>query len=312
MMNPLGSAEDIVIVTSPYPLGDEAPLREIVLFAGCYQIADDVWLGDINSELTEAVMDACDPRYENFSPRRQYGSAYALIRLRAPAPDSLQFDPDKLLGAIAALSRLVHPTSIGFSYAARVRYPEYGGRQIIPGAPSNLNPHAFVSEELSDWLVPADVPALVDLVNSYQRKNAPQRVRSALWNHESAFRNYFLENRWAMIVTGIESLVHVRDEKDPRNGRPAGSTRVFAQRGSQLATILGIPGLGDAELRRSYAMRSEIVHGGGVPTAGAAEKTLYETTERLLSACIARALLDEEFAAQFQSDESVQSALPLT
>lgn len=312
MMTHPEAATDIVIVTSPYPHGDEAPLREIVQFAGCYQIADDVWLGDIDSDLAEAVMNACDPRYENFSPTRQYGSAYALVRLRAPAPDSLQFDPDKLLGAITALSRLVHPTSIGFSYAARVRYPDYGERQIIPGAPSNLNPNAFVSEELSDWLVPSDVPALVDLVNAYQRRNAPQRVRNALWNHESAFRNYFIENRWAMVVTGIESLVHVRDEKDPRNGRPAGSTRVFAQRGSRLATMLGISGIGEAELRRSYAMRSEIVHGGGVSTAAADEKRLYEATEGLLSACIARALLDEKFAAQFQSDESVRIALPLT
>lgn len=206
----------------------------------------------------------------------------------------------------------MHPTSIAFSYAARVRYPAYGGRQIIPGAPSNLNPHAFVSEELSDWLIPSDVPSLIELVQAYQKQNAPQRVRNALWNHESAFRNYFIENRWAMIVTGIESLVHIRDEKDPKTGKHAGSTRVFAQRGSQLATLLGVAGLDEVALRRSYAMRSEIVHGSGVPEVGADAKRLYESTESLLSTCIARALLDDSFAAQFQSDKSVQSAFPLS
>lgn len=96
-MNSSDSATDFAIVTSPCPHGDAKPLREIIQFDACYQISDDIWLGDIDTDLATAVLDACDPRYENFLPSRQYGSAYALVRLRAPAPGTLQFDPDRLL-----------------------------------------------------------------------------------------------------------------------------------------------------------------------------------------------------------------------
>jgi len=304
-------AIDIVLVTSPYPIRDDEATRDIVYFDQCCQLSDGIWLGSLDQELAEAILDACEPRGENFAPVRQFGAPYGLIRLNAAEPKELRFDPDNLLGAVVALSRLAHPTSIGFSYAARVRYPPSGERQIIPGAPINLNPNAFVGDELADWLIPDDAPQIADLVAAYQRQDAPGRVRAAFWSHEAAARNYFVEHRWGMVVTGLEALFHVRNERDPRKKKAAGSTRVFVQRGVQAARELGMQNVTEAQLRDSYGTRSSAVHGAGIGELNDELRERYLMTESLLSRCVQRALLDQTFANKFASDSAVQAAFPL-
>lgn len=258
-------------------------------------------------------MNSCEPCGENLSKNRQFGAIYGVCRPEAPSPSESKFDPDGLLNACIALSRIVYPTSFGLDYAARIRRQSDGTRTIIPGIPFNLNPHAFVSDERSNWLVPNNVPLLRDLVAAYLRQDAPQRVRSAMWHHESAFREYFVSSRWAILVTGLEALIHVRGEKDPTNvKRHAGSTRVFAQRLSAVAVALGLTLIDDAMLREIYRRRSEIVHGVGLVALDSETKSLYESTELLLSRCVREALLNPAFSVQFATDTSVTSAFPLT
>lgn len=307
------SAIDVVIVPSHYALGEMIPSRPLIYFEASHEIVRDIWLGPIESSLELSVLDACDRRGENFKPYRQYSGAYGFLRRNSPNPDQLRFDPDGRLYACIALSRLVHPTSTGLEYAARIRSFGSDERMIIPGAPITLNPYAFVSDESSDWLIPDDVPILRRLMSAYDRQDAPDRVRAALWYHESAFRDYFVSKRWAIVVTGLEALFHIRDEKCPFNSRrAAGSTRVFAQRASQIAARLGLGAIDEHLLRESYSARSEIVHGAAIGDLDTTTQSLYRQTETLLSMCIQQALLDPVFANCFESDAAIQSAFPLS
>lgn len=310
-MMPRYTATDVALVTSPYPVRHEQATREIKYFDQCCQLGEGLWLGPVDPDLTEAVLAACERRGENFSPVRQFGAPYGLVRGRAPSPEGLQFDPDNLLTAAVALSRLVHPTSIGLSYAARIRHRDGQEREIIPGAPENLNPNAFVADEMANWLVPGDADGIAELLRAYQRQDAPKRVQSALWNHEIMFRNYFVETRWGMAVTGLESLFHVRGELDPGGRRHAGSRRVFVQRSAKAAEMLGASGVTEDRLVKSYDRRSDVVHGAGIDGLDAGHRDLYLMTERLLSLCIRSALLDPTFSSHFDSDDEVKAAFPL-
>src|SRR5262249_24076185 len=126
-------------------------------------------------------------------------------------------------------SRIVHPTAAGFTSAARILDRPGGSAQIIPASHSTLNPAAFVIAPNENWLIPADLPDLRDLLRALHADLLPRRLESALWHHEAAARHSFIDLRWPLLTTSLEALVRIKDERLP-SGRFAGSTKVFVDR----------------------------------------------------------------------------------
>ncbi len=136
---------DVVLVRTPYPDANAAESRPLIYFDECLALTDDILLGPVDGDLAGRIADACYPRGENFEPTRVYGFPYAFIHDPAAVSDNeLAFDPKNRLFAAVALSRLVHPTSVGFEQSARLRPLPDGTQQIIATRQHHLNPAAFV------------------------------------------------------------------------------------------------------------------------------------------------------------------------
>jgi len=85
-------------------------------------------------------MDTCDPKTLGVMPPvRQFGHLYAFVR-------------NELAGVIG-LSRLIHPTSIGFDYAARIGYESSGVKQIFPAQIVGISQGSLpIAKPKRDWL----------------------------------------------------------------------------------------------------------------------------------------------------------------
>lgn len=306
-------ATDVLLVATRYYQETSDSPRRVEPFESAHLLAPDLWLGPVDLDLCDAIATACTPPGENFHPVRNFGFPYGFVRTGAPTePNPLHFDSDARIAVAVQLSRLVHPTSIDFRFAARLREWTNPHRMIVPARVVALNPHAFVLVENADWLIPDDVDAIRALIAAYSAKRPPRRVLAALFHHENAARTHFIDARWPILVTGIESLVRIRDEKDPRNSAQfAGSTRVFVRRVEQLARELGVPGVSEADLREVYGLRSELVHGLGSSHLDPRIQRGIALTEELLRAVLRKAVLDPTFAARFESDAALSTTLPL-
>lgn len=248
---------DYVVVTGAYDQRDEKSMRPVVEFLSPRQIHGDIWIAQIDHALCEALLDACEPRGENFKPVRQSGCAYAFYRENAPAGPAQQnrFDADGALYKCLALSRLVHPTSVGFENAARIRQWPSGTREIIPAGRSVLNDSAYVIAPNENWLIPDDLPMLHDLLDALHAGLLPRRIESALWHHEMAARQFFIDLRWTLLTTSLEALIRIKNEKRP-TGRFAGSTEVFVDRLRAIGSMDATLSVTEAELRAMYTQCS--------------------------------------------------------
>ena len=303
---------DYVVVTGAYDHKDEKSTRPLVEFTYPRKIHRDIWITQIDHTLCDALLDACEPRGENFKPVRQYGCAYALYRENALADPHQQsrFDADGALYKCVALSRLVHPTSVGFETAARIRQWPGGTREIIPAGRSTLNASAYVIAPNENWLVPDDLPLLRDLLDALHSAPLPRRLESALWHHETAARQYFIDLRWTLLTTSLEALVRIKDERLPSR-RFAGSTQVFVDRLLAIGNMDGTLAVEEAELREMYAQRSLLTHGLAFGTLDEEHKAVYRAQERLVRGILRKAFLDLSFRDIFGSDMSIATRLPL-
>lgn len=306
---------DVVLMPNPYADAGSKPGRPLVYFDGSLRITEDIWLADFDSEFATAILDACGQIGENFKPIRQYGAPYGFVRVSAPytQQEGLQFDHDGRLLSCVALSRLVHPTSLGFQYSARIRQWKNGHRQIVPHTPHDVNAYAFVTDIDRNWLIPDDAPVLSQLFTAYFSSKPPQRVLAALWNHETVARNHYIDVRWPLLVTGLEALVHLAGERDLRNPvKYAGSTRVFVQRLVAIGKHQPALAVPEDVLRDIYDRRSTLAHGQSFGALDPATKILYRATEDLLRGILRIAILNSTFASTFASDAAVQSNYPLS
>lgn len=309
-------ATDYVLVTDAYS-HEGAAARAIVAFSPARQIDGGLWIAQVNHKLCERILDARDPRGENFKPVRQFGCSYAFYRANAPAEGDLRyrFDPDSLLYQCVALSRIVHPTSVGFTSAARILDPTNGDREIIPTSYSprlysTLNPEAFVITPNENWLIPDDLPELRALLNALHAAPLPKRIEAALWHHEAAARNHFIDLRWQLLTACLEALVRIKDEKLP-SGKFAGSTQVFVDRLAAIGDLDSTLAVPKDKLREMYAQRSLLAHGLAYGSLDEASKELYRDQEHLVRGVIRKALLDSAFRNIFVSDANIARHLPL-
>ena len=308
-------ATDFVLMADPYGSAGASPtIRPLVKFKKTRRIHNDLWIGPINRNLTKAIMKACMYRGENLKPTPQFWCPYGFIRKRAPTVnDKQQFDPDTYLQQCIALSRLVHPTSIGYQFSARVIKQPGSRRKIVPFDPHTINKFAFVIDVNENWLNPDDIPLLINLVTCFEKaKNRlSNRIKNAMWFYEYLSRTSVLDIRWALLITAFESLVKIDDERDPTTGKYAGSTKSFVDRLTALKTFDSSLYVPRGDLEKIYKERSNLVHGLDVASLAPGKKDLYRKAETLIRNILRKAILDTTFASIFDSDASIKRTLPL-
>src|SRR4030095_12011012 len=154
------------------------------------QLYQGIYIGLQSKNLWKEVYTACRPRGYSFDPTPQFGQLYAFCNDNPANPSEYNWDPDKGLATSVVLSRLIHPTSTGFEYSARVVLSLNSQiKQIIPGPVSGLLAQAYTDPPVTrNWFTDNDVSALRILLASFYANsvNLPSRIQRALWNHEYA------------------------------------------------------------------------------------------------------------------------------
>ena len=277
---------------------------------------------ELNGDRAERIMDACEPRGENFRPIRQFGCRYAFVR-DLPADEFsssyAHWDHDNVLLAGFTLSRLILDNAYSTEYAARVVEFSDDRLQIMPG-PVNLE-GALVYRARSgrDWLDPGEAHELAALLDPFWQREAQlgERIGNAIWLAEqSARRKYDFEGLMT-VISGLEALI---------NTGPNQNTKQFVQRIPDLATMVGITGISRRMARRLYDNRSEPAHGRRLtlspgPRPGEPLPNYHERAPRAieelallqdtLRAAVRRCIEDPAFAAHFTDTEAVRAQWPV-
>ncbi len=303
---------DYVVVTNAYDGRVATSARAVERFDPPTNIHGDIWIAQLDRDLCTALLDASDRRGENWRPHRQFHCSYAFYRTNAPAGPGheLHFDPDDALYWCIALSRIVHPTAVGFEHALRIRRWGTRAREIIPAYMENINTCAFVMDPSENWLIPSDIANLRMLIEAVQANPPQDRLASALWYHEAVSRHYFIDLRWPLLTTCLESLLRIKDERLPNN-RHAGSTKVFVDRLHAIGNLEPALAVPESELRLMYEERSLLTHGLSFGALDEPRQELYRAQERLARGIIRKALLEPQFRALFASDATLAAGLPL-
>ena len=215
----------------PFPDGwaSSLPLEEDV------QLSENLWLGGLQSPVTSSqVMDACSPRGLNHNPVRQFGCRYAFFRIeKSKDYPQYEWDSDGLIGKAIFVSRLIHPTTIGTSYSAKIITTDGKVDSIVPGPINSIGSHAWiVANTWRDWLTTSEAKQLAHILPVYLSRKPTERLRHARRHIDHAFHSFYLDQRVASLVTSFESLIKV--------GRGQ-LTYQFAERVSQLARHLVRP-----------------------------------------------------------------------
>jgi hypothetical protein len=263
----------------------------------------EFWVGDLPRGISsELVFNACGPAGLNFRPSRLYGMRYAFCRRVRPDHSAYyQWDSDISLGITIFLSRLIRPTTIGTSLAARLYFANSELKSIVPGPTQGLGAQAWViaKNDWRDWLSVPELEQLRDLLPVYQT-DAPDRVRRARKHIDRAFHAYYLDQRFASLITSFESLL-----KTSRDN----VTAQFKTRTSRLAEMLGYE-LSAEDLKAMYSDRSDFVHGSPASFSELSDelRERYTRFEVVLRLALLRASTERAFAQLFSSAEAVEKA----
>jgi hypothetical protein len=266
-----------------------------------FVLSEEFWVGrlpyDVNSKL---IFEACDPAGFNYRPARQYGMHYAFCRRVWPDnANYYEWDSDRRIGITLFMSRLIRPTTIANRYSARLYFQDHELRTVVAGPTQGLGAYAWVvaKDNWRDWLSVSELEQLRNLSALYDI-NAPDRVRRARKHIDNAFHAYYLDQRFASLVTSFESLLKVSDYK---------STKQFASRAPKLAEMLGYE-LTGTEAEAMYKDRSAFVHGSEASFEELSDDLIeqYNRFERVIRLALLRASTESEFAKMFYSPESVE------
>jgi hypothetical protein len=176
------------------------------------QTVPGLWLERLDPSLATAVMDTCEPKTLGLpAPVRQFAHLYAYVRELHPQASISGWDEDHRLTRLVAISRLVHPTYVGFRYAARVSQ-DGDSLNIVPAEIHGLAVDTFLSpSHQRDWLTKQEAELAVEIdAKSEPRTNPsfPRRVSRALWYYDYAQKTNYADLRWTMIATALEALIH--------------------------------------------------------------------------------------------------------
>ena len=209
--------------------------------------------------------------------------------------------------ATVAISRLIHPTSTGFAYAARIGYEPEGVKHVYPAQIRGISVDAFLSPARTrDWLTETEAKALCELV-PFPLLRLPPRVHNALWHHEYAVRTYYLDHRWTLVCTGLEALVHTDTVMN---------TAQFTRRVPKLASELGIS-LSEADANDAYDLRCRLAHGVSFLStatsqgASTSQIQLYDRLEDTLRLAVLQGTRGKSFGDIFRNDDQIRDRWPI-
>ncbi len=277
------------------------------------ELGPGLWVGRLESNLAKVLMDTCEPdRLGVPKPVRQFAQFYAFVRELDDNAELDQWDADLRLQRCVALSRFIHPTSVGLRYAARVRHNSLpDSLQIVPAEIHGISPDVFLSPtHKRDWLTgkeAQDLRKLLAVAEPLKAPTFPTRVSRALWYFDYAQRTYYIDLRWTLISTALEALVHT--------GK-GNSTRHFEERVPTLATEVGAGPLTKSEASEAWGFRCRLSHGDAflseikripMPEEGGADTHLYDKLEETLRLTILKALHDPAFASEFTDDSRIDA-----
>lgn len=273
------------------------------------ELGQELWVGRLEADLANALMDTCEPKTLGvLAPVRQFAQFYAYGRNLDGGAALHQWDADLRLQRCVALSRLVHPTAVGFRYAARIwSDPASESLRIIPGELYGISVDAFLpASHVRDWLTNDEVQRLGQLLaasETLQQPAFPPRVSRALWYFDYAQRTYYADLRWTLVATALEALVHTGKYN---------STRQFTNRVPALASEVGMNPLTISEAGSAWDFRSRLSHGDGFLFAlPQADISLYDKLEETLRLAILKAFVEPAFASVFTSDAGIDGRWPI-
>ena len=273
-----------------------------------FDLIGDIWIERLDEELAKHIQTACEPSHYNIDNFPYDRHLYAFVR-RVPDVEQSRYEGMGELFAVAALSRLVHPTSVGSRYCALIHHFGLKDFAIQAIQFTGVSPDVFLDQDnRRDWLSVEDCECLRKLMQWVPSDRAMfGRVHRAYWYHEYALRSYHLDARWPLIVSGFEALVNTNSQE---------VTRQFCFRVGRLAAEFNVQ-LTERELGRAYALRSKLVHaenflfGLDSILPKVQHNALYAKLEALLRLTIKKCLLDDTFAAHFRDREAVEARWPL-
>jgi hypothetical protein len=299
---------DVALHTNASIFGQQHQLEEFPSVEQRIDLSEQIWIGRLDSGLAKSIMDTCEPKTLGIDPIiRQFSQLYTFVRELPQTSDPYHWDHDNQLSGTVALSRLVHPTSTGFAYAARIGYDTDGVKQIFPAQIIGISREGFLSSHRTrDWLTRAEAVQLREIVPALG-ETLPRRVHSALWYHEYAVRTYYLDYRWILVCTGLEALVHT-DWKE--------SKKQFSRRVTALASEIGIS-LSPSEASEAWELRSGLAHGASFLVAGtdsaqsASHIQLYDKLEDILRTAVLRGIRDQSFRSVLSDDDQIRRRWPI-
>ena len=294
MANAFGALEE-----TPEPLPNHFS-DEVVIKGG-------LRIGPLEPPLKDRIALACAQQGENWvRPVRSYPLNYAIYRQNAPEDRYWTWDSDRMLWTCLQISRLVRPTSIGLSFAARLVHDGSGAvESIIPARIDGSASRCWVANERENWIRDANVVEIRRLLQEFDPSRVPERVLRAMWFHEYAHQQVYLDARWALIAIGMEALIHT----DERRRSGPRSTRQFVDRSARLADRIGYHGMTRTDLDDIYERRSAIAHGQQLADAAGNDKRLYILLEEFLRKVIRSCILDATVADMFATDDAIRHHL---
>ncbi len=199
----------------------------------------------LRTHLAEHIFDACEePGLGYERTTRPFGQQVSIVRRDPPDPSKWEWDPDRRIYRVLALSRLIRPIPVGLRYCARVWLgPDGNARQIVPGPVDGRMAYGLCTPGHVWYLAKEDVEKIRDTLPKDNPQGLPRRVRWAGWQFDYLFYEYYPFRRWLFLCTALETLVHT----DTR-----GSTKQFCVRGAKLAADAGMRGWSEARLKDIY------------------------------------------------------------
>ncbi len=270
-----------------------------------FAVGDSLWIGKIEHEAARIIFDLNEPSFHGMpKPVTQFAQLYSYIHEIKGPGNPFEWDPDGRLQNCVAVSRLLIPTSVSLRYAGRIRYnTDSSIADISPANIRGVSIDTYLSAKPQrDWLTERDGIRLRGLIAKMDSKPIPSRASRALWYHDYATRTYYVEVRWTLVATALESLVRVERNR---------STLQFKKRVPQIATEIGVAHFGLAEAGRAYDLRSRLAHGQQLGGFTGPDRDLYDRMETVLRCAILRSIEDNEFAETLGDDQKIKKRWPL-
>jgi hypothetical protein len=293
-----------------------------------FELGRGVVIDRLSGEDSALVMNACTPRGHYFSPIRQIGQRYSLVRevdLTEHEARPFQWDPDGVLWDALTLSRLIRDNPYSTEFAARIS-DHQDGMQTVVYTLASESKHVYRLRRDREWLDVPEGAELRDLLCTYWgvAKDLPDRVRRAIWRTEYASWLKWADLVVPTLISGLEALL-----KTERHN----ASCQFVRRVPALAEEVAVEGMDQALCDRLYDARSEWVHGAHVRlfasgqeareeerAAGAAQGpqteeqwNVFRDIVRLqdaLRAAVRRCIQDDQFRETFTADDFIRGRWP--